>query len=211
MIVVIFTNGSYGNLGFYKEYLKRFKAPYIICADGAANFTRKIGLMPNIILGDMDSISDGTLSYYKDLEIRRYPVCKDETDTELAINHAIEIGATEVIVFGALGTRMDHSLGNIYLLTRFLKPGIQGMIVDEKNSVFLIQDKKNLNLSMGTVISLLPLGGDVEGLNIQGFKYPITNGKMTLEHPYGISNVVIGKQQTISLKKGILLVDIPKD
>ncbi|MGV8904982.1 MAG: thiamine diphosphokinase [Acetobacterium sp.] len=211
MTVVIFTNGFYGEPDFYKEYLKKFKAPYIICADGGANFTRKIGLMPNMILGDMDSISDETLSYYKDTEIRRYPVCKDETDTALAISHAIEIGATEVIIFGALGTRMDHSLGNIYLLTRFLKPGIQGMIVNEKNVIFLVENKKTLNLPIGTVISLLPLGGEVEGLNIEGFKYPIANGKMTLENPYGISNVVIGKQQMISLKKGILLVDIPKD
>ena len=211
MTVIIFANGSYGDPGFYKEYLKKFHTPYIICADGGANFTKKIGLIPNVILGDLDSISEETLRCYQDVEIRRYPVCKDETDTQLAFNHAIEIGATEVIVFGALGTRLDHSLGNIYLLTRFLEVGIQGIIVDEKNDIFLIQDKKTLNLPIGTVISLLPLGGNVEGLNIQGFKYPILNGKMTLENPYGISNVTARERQTISLEKGILLVDIPKD
>lgn len=211
MKAFIFTNGSYEDPDFYKEYLKKFNAPYIICADGGANFTQKIGLIPNIILGDMDSISEETLTYYQNVEFRRFPVCKDETDTLLAINHALEIGATEIFVFGALGTRLDHSLGNIYLLTRLLKPGIQGMIIDEKNSIFLVRDKKKLDLPMGTIVSLLPLGGDVEGLNIQGFKYPIANGKMTLENPYGISNVVVMKHQTISLEKGILLVDISKD
>ncbi|MBK5243617.1 MAG: thiamine diphosphokinase [Eubacteriaceae bacterium] len=211
MKAFIFTNGSYEDPGFYKEYLKKFNTPYIICADGGANFTQKIGLIPNIILGDMDSISKETLKYYENVELRRFPVCKDETDTQLAINHALEIGATEIVVFGALGTRLDHSLGNIYLLTRLLKPRIQGMIVDEKNSIFLVQDKKNLDLPIGTIVSLLPLGGDVEGLNIQGFKYPIANGKMTLANPYGISNVVVTEHQTISLEKGILLVDIPKD
>lgn len=211
MKAFIFTNGSYKEPDFYKAYLKEIKAPYIICADGGANFVKKIGLIPNIILGDMDSINEETLRAYEDVEIRRYPVVKDETDTQLAIDHAIEIGANEIVIFGALGTRLDHSLGNIYLLTRFLKPGIEGMIVDEKNVLFLIQNEKKLNLPRGTIVSLLPLGGDVEGLNIQGFKYPIINGKMTLENPYGISNVVVREHQTIALEKGILLVDLSKD
>jgi len=211
MKVFIFANGRYGEPDFYRDYLKMVTEPYIICADGGANFTKKIGLLPNVILGDMDSISQETLKFYEHVEMKRYPVCKDETDTELAISHAIEIGAEEVIIFGALGTRIDHSLGNIYLLTRLLEAGISGKIIDEKNCVFLMQGDINLKFPIGTVISLLPLGGVCEGINIQGFKYPIVNGSMTFKNPYGMSNVVTLENQTISVEKGIILVDIPKD
>lgn len=211
MNALIFTNGHYGDHAFYKEYLKKIKVPYIICADGGANFAKKLGVIPDVILGDMDSINEETLRYYHDVEIRRYPVCKDETDTELAINLAIEMGVAEVTIFGALGTRFDHSLGNIYLLTRFLEFEIRGKIIDEKNCIFLIRGKEDLKLPVGTVLSLLPLGEVSDGINIQGFKFPIVNGKMTLGNPYGISNVVILEKQTISVEKGILLVDISRD
>ncbi|KNZ41183.1 thiamine diphosphokinase [Acetobacterium bakii] len=211
MKVLIFTNGRYGDPDFYKDYLKTVPEPYIICVDGGANFTKKIGLFPNVILGDMDSISQETLKFYERVEMKRYPACKDETDTELAISHAIEMDPEEVILFGALGTRIDHSLGNIYLLTRLLEAGITGKIIDEKNCIFLMCGDMNLELPIGTVISLLPLGGDNEGINIQGFKYPIVNGRMTMKNTYGISNVVALEKQRISVEKGILLVDLPKD
>lgn len=211
MKALIFTNGRYGDPDFYRDYLKKIKPSLIICADGGANFAKIIGVSPDVILGDMDSISDETLRYYKDVDIQRYPVCKDETDTQLAVNLAVSKGAKEIVIFGALGTRLDHSLGNIYLLTGLLEAGIQGEIVDENNQIFLVRGNETLALEIGAVVSLLPLGGPVEGINIKGFKYPIVNGKMTMDCPYGISNVTVLEKQSISIEKGTLLVDITRD
>ncbi|MBC3887628.1 thiamine diphosphokinase [Acetobacterium paludosum] len=211
MNVIIFTNGDYTSLEFYEAYIKKINQPYIICADGGANFAKKLNIMPDIILGDMDSISRETTAFYRNVKYERYPVRKDKTDTELAINHAIKMGASEVTILGALGSRLDHSLGNIFLLTCFLDVGIKGKIVNEKNIIFLIKENETFEFPIGTVVSLLPIGGDVEEINISGFEYPIVNGRMTMNKPYGISNVVIHQEQKIAFEKGLLLVIISED
>lgn len=211
MKAIIFTNGEYKNMEFYQNLLEKANEPYIICADGGANYARKLGITPNVILGDMDSISKETAAFYKEITSIHYPAKKDETDTELAIDHAIQKGATEVTVFGALGSRLDHSLGNIYLLTRFLDAGVEGKIVNENNSIYLINKNKRFEFPVGIIISLLPIDGDVEGINITGFEYPIVNGRMTMKNPYGISNVTSLEKQSIVLEKGMLLVIVSKD
>ena len=211
MKVIIFSNGEYRSLAFYDDYLKKFDQPYIICADGGANVAKELNIVPDIILGDMDSITEETTEFYRNVKCERHPVRKDETDTELAIAHAIALGASEVTILGALGSRLDHSLGNIFLLTRFLEAGIKGKIVNEKNLILLINENETFEFSIGTVISLLPIGGDVEEINISGFEYPIVNGRMTMKNPYGISNVVTQQEQKISFAKGMLLVIISED
>jgi thiamine pyrophosphokinase len=211
MRVIIFTNGEYKNKDFYEEYLREFNADYLICADGGANYARELNIKPNIIIGDMDSITAETKLFFKETSFECYPTKKDQTDTELAISHAIEIGATEVVILGGLGSRMDHSLGNIYLLKRFLDLGIAAEIVNENNRIRLIRDTTRFHFPTGITISILPIDGDVEGLTITGFEYPITAGQMTIDKPYGISNVTNKNTQQIALTKGMLLLIIPKD
>ena len=87
----------------------------------------------------------------------------------------------------------------------------EGKIVNEKNLILLINENETFEFSIGTVISLLPIGGDVEEINISGFEYPIVNGRMTMKNPYGISNVVTQQEQKISFAKGMLLVIISED
>ena len=211
MKVIIFTNGEYKNKNFYEMYIKKMKPDYIICADGGANYAQKLNVRPDIILGDMDSITEETKAFYRGSEFLCFPSRKDETDTELAIDYAIAKGAKEVILLGGLGSRIDHSLGNIYLLKRFFDAGIKAEIVNENNNIQLIGKKEEFQLPIGTVVSLLPIGGDVEGLTISGFEYPVTEGRMTMNSPYGISNVTNQGDQKIDLRKGLLLVIIPKD
>lgn len=211
MNVVIFTNGEYKNKAFYEEYLVKIKPDYIICADGGANYAKELNVRPDIILGDMDSIFEETKAFYQGRDFLYFPIKKDQTDTELAIEHAITIGANEVTIFGGLGSRMDHSLGNIYLLKHFFDADIKAEIVDENNIIRLIGRTEDLELPIGTIVSLLPIGGDVEKLTISGFEYPITEGRMTMNNPYGISNVTNLAKQKIDFKQGMLLVIIPKD
>lgn len=211
MKVIIFTNGEYKHRNFYEDYIKKIKPDFIICADGGANYAKEINVRPDIILGDMDSISEETKVFYQGVEFLFFPTKKDETDTELAIDYAIKSGAREVTILGGLGSRMDHSLGNIYLLKRFFDAGVKAEIVDENNIIQLIGKKEEFQFPVGTVVSLLPIGGDVEGLTISGFEYPVTDGQMTINNPYGISNVTNLANQTIEFKMGLLLVIIPKD
>lgn len=211
MNVIIFTNGEYRNKKFYENYLKESKIDYIICADGGANFAKEINVVPNIILGDMDSITKETAAFYKDINVKTFSARKDETDTELAIIHAIEIGAKKVTLLGALGSRMDHSLGNIYLLKRIVNEGIVGEIINENNLIRLIIQNEVFRIPVGKTVSLLPIGGDVEGINISGFEYPIIDGRMTMERPYGISNVTSAESQQISFEKGMFLMILSND
>lgn len=211
MNVIIFTNGEYKNKTFYQNYLKQIRADYLICADGGANYARELNLKPDIIIGDMDSITTETSTFYKDLKFESYPSKKDETDTELAISHAIKMRADSVTILGGLGSRMDHSLANIYLLKRFMDVGITAEMVNENNRIRLIGKPTTLSFPIGTVVSILPIGGDVEGLTINGFEYPITEGQMTIDKPYGISNVTNKDTQRIDLKRGMLLMVIPED
>lgn len=211
MKVVIFTNGEYKNKAFYEDYLLKIKPDYIICADGGANYAKELKIRPDIILGDMDSITEETKAFYNGVKFSSYPPKKDETDTELAIDHAIAIGAKEVTILGGLGSRMDHSLGNIYLLKRLFDAGVKAEMTNENNIIQLIGRTVEFQLPIGTVVSLLPIGGDVEGLTISGFEYPITKGQMTMNNPYGISNVTNLANQKIDFKLGMLLVIIPKD
>lgn len=211
MKVIIFTNGEYQNIVFYEEYLKEIKADYLICADGGANFVRELDLKPDIIIGDMDSITAETRAFFKEIRFECYSSQKDETDTELAINHAIKLGADKVIILGGLGSRIDHCLANIYLLKRFMDVGIEAEIVNENNHIRLIGETTAFHFPIGTLVSILPIGGDVEGLTITGFEYPITEGQMTIDKPYGISNVTSKNTQRIVFKKGILMVVMPED
>ncbi|MBC3898327.1 thiamine diphosphokinase [Acetobacterium malicum] len=211
MKVIIFTNGEYHDKGFYEEYLKKIKADYLICADGGANYARELDLKPDVIIGDMDSITAETRAFFKAIKFESYPTKKDETDTELAITHAIKMGADKVIILGGLGSRIDHSLGNIYLLKRFIDVGIEAEMVNEKNHICMIGKTTTFNFPTGTIVSILPIGGVVEGLTITGFEYPINEGQMTIDKPYGISNVTNDNTQCIAFKKGLLLIVIPED
>lgn len=215
MTVLIFTNGNYEEVEFYRDLIYQIEEPYFICADGGGNFARKLGVFPDVLLGDMDSIDKETLEAFRKAKVYEFPKKKDETDTELGIQYAINLAKEKkikkVILLGAIGNRMDHTLGNIYLLSRFLDLGILGEIINKNNHMFLINKETDLALKPGTLISLLPLGEEVQGINISGFEYGIENGDMTLRNPYGISNVVTETKQKISMKKGIILVNIPNE
>jgi len=205
--VIIFTNGEYHDPEFYRRKLEENPQATVIVADGGANFIRELDICPNYLLGDMDSISPDVYQYYKSRTIiEKYPVMKNQTDTEIAIEKAIDLGADEVIVFGGTGDRIDHSLGNIYLLSRFLEKGIKASIVNEKQEIFMIDHEITFSYPVETLVSLLPVDGLAQSINIEGFLYPVENGKMTIFEPYGISNVTSKSQQTIRVGSGKLLV-----
>ena len=211
MKAVVFTNGQYENLSFYKNYLEGQEAFQVICADGGANAAHALGVTPQLLVGDMDSIHAELLADYSEegVTIDHHSTHKDETDTELAIEYCIKNDFDEVVIFGALGSRFDHSFGNLYLLNRLLKEGVRGEIVNENNRVFLVKDRAVLDVPVGTTVSILAFTDQASGINIEGFEYPVKNGVMAHFFPgYGISNVTVEKCPEISVEQGILMVDI---
>lgn len=214
MKILIFSNGAYQNENFYLQELKKLNKAFIIGADGGANMLRKLNVLPNLVIGDMDSITANNLLYYQQhplVDVEKYPVMKDETDTEIAIMRAIEMTPDEVLLYGTLGNRFDHSLANVYLLLRLTAAGIKARMIDEVNEIMILKQSSDFNFELGTIISLLPIDGRVEGIKITGFQYPILNQSMETQTPYGISNVVNSANQSIEFEKGMLLLVIARE
>ena len=206
--VFVVSNGAIRDTGFLADQIIRSDDPVIICTDGAAERMREIGRVPHMIVGDMDSIREETLSYFeeKGSRIVKYPERKDETDTQIALECAFEMAPERIRIFGALGGRIDHALANIALLVMCEERGIDAKILDEECEIFVINDSCVIEGRKGDTVSLLPLSSDVRGITLNGFEYPLTSATMEVGVPYGISNRLIGTRGTISVESGHLLV-----
>ncbi|MBW2560004.1 MAG: thiamine diphosphokinase, partial [Deltaproteobacteria bacterium] len=139
-MVFVISNGVIDDAGFLVEEIERAGDPVFICTDGAAERMREIGRVPDLIVGDMDSVDEATLEYFeaKGSRIIRHPVSKDETDTQLALELAFKMDPEGIRIFGALGGRIDHALANISLLVLCAKQGIDTKIVDRDCELFVV-------------------------------------------------------------------------
>jgi thiamine pyrophosphokinase len=180
----------------------------IICADGGANHLYNSSIIPHYLLGDFDSIAPEVLEYFRHQKVKleSYPVEKDDTDSELALNKAIELGAKEVVFLGCIGSRIDHVYGNIGLLKRCINAGVKGSIKDEHNYIFLMDKSATLYGSSGDTFSLQSFSGEVKNLNIRGAKYPLYNYDLEVGDPITISNMFLNEKVEITFDRGTLLV-----
>lgn len=199
---VLVCNGSVNTKYLYSNISKN---DFLIAVDGGANKLIKTKFMPNLIIGDMDSISKNALKKYKSVEQIKFPREKDLIDLELAINYCKKNKFKELIILGALGARADMTLTNIFLLTQ-IPQKINAKIIHENQEIFLIQ-KKNYSITgiPGETISLLPLNGAVKGLTLKGFKYELQNYTLRFGIGIGLSNEFKKKKVSISFKNGLLL------
>ncbi len=211
MTALIVCNGSIEDYSAYGRFIE--KADFIIGVDGGARHLKQLGLKPDILLGDFDSIDNKDLEGYRisGTEIMKFPVEKDMTDAELAIETAIGRGHKTIIMLGVLGSRMDHSLANIFLLKRILDKGSKGIIANEKNEITLINDKMEIRREEGLKITLLPLSTKVTGVNLKGFYYPLVNATLETGSTWGVSNEITGDTGEIKIKDGLLLVIKARD
>lgn len=209
---LIVCSGEIKDYSYYKDMAGR--ADLIICVDGGAHHMVKLGVKPHILIGDFDSIDEKDYNYYKELgtEILKFPVEKDETDTELAVLYAINSGCTEITLIGAIGSRVDHTLANISLLKRMLDAGVKGWIINENNSITLIKDHILLSRKRNEEkVSLMPFTEKVEGITTKGLYYPLHNATMNAGITRGISNEFTGDTAEVTIKSGLLLVMITRD
>ncbi len=211
MRAAIISNGDLGDGVKLKSSLPEFDM--VICCDGGIRHLSVLGLEPDLIVGDFDSVDHALFDEYKKkgVPVRTFPVIKNETDTELAVNTAIELRADHVSLIGALGSRWDHSYANVMLLVKLAKMNIVAEILHSHNHVFVSDEKFSFSSKPGQIISLLPISENVVIHSAKGLQYPIENQEMPLDTPYGISNVFLETNVEVIIKSGWLMAVLADD
>ncbi len=182
----------------------------IIAADSGGKYLREIGCLPHILMGDFDSLDDEIVKEMGNagVELISYPIAKDQTDLELALDLALAQRATTIRILGGMGERLDHTLGNIGLLLKAYQQGVAAYLIDSKQEAMVIGRGVELKARPGWGVSLIPLTLTVSGVTTTGLKFPLTNAELYLHETRGIHNEYIGETAVISLKEGLLLLII---
>jgi thiamine pyrophosphokinase len=186
----------------------------LIGCDKGAFFLVHQGYNPYVSLGDFDSVSSVELEQIHNrsqIVIGYDSVNKDLTDTEIALDWAISNHFKEILILGATGTRIDHTLANIHLLTKCLMKNVSCKIIDAHNEIILINQFTKIRKGNYSHISLIPISKFVNGITLQGFQYPLTQATLKISQTLGISNILINEEGSIDLIEGELLVIQSKD
>lgn len=184
-------------------------ADLLVAVDGGADALARIGLVPSLLVGDLDSISPAAL---RDLESRgvevlTLPTAKDETDTEATLRVAVDRGATDITVFNALGgPRLDHLLGNLLVLTAPWLTPVRVTLADGLHEVFLVKGDSAVAGRPGDIVSLLPLTSTVEDVRTEGLLYPLRGEPLMQGQTRGVSNEMTAGQARVTHGPGALLL-----
>jgi thiamine pyrophosphokinase len=206
MYAVIVASTPELDIAPYLEHISA--ADLLIAADGGALPLLRAGIMPQVAIGDMDSIGAAGLAELEAHEVvlRRFPREKDETDLELALLYAAAAGATAIDILGALGGRWDHTLANVALLALPELRERRAQLLADGQTLFLVRDSAVLEGQAGDTVSLLPLAGAAHGVTTQGLRYPLDDATLSYERARGVSNVLLDPPGHVSLREGLLLV-----
>ncbi|SDH42098.1 thiamine diphosphokinase [Alteribacillus persepolensis] len=182
---------------------------YLIGVDSGAYALIEHGYIPHLAVGDFDSVTpeqkDDILLHsveWKSCD----PVDKDKTDTEIGLESALEKQPHKIVMFGVTGTRLDHTLSNIYLLERACEEGVEAEIIDKHNKLFVAGRYTKIEKDMYSYVSIIPISEKVKGLSLKGFVYPLDNACLERGQTLGISNQIKGAYGEITVKSGHILV-----
>lgn len=207
MQAVIFVNGLVQNYAPLVGWLER--ADLLIAADGGLRHFQKLTRQPHAIVGDLDSVKPDQLTALEaaGVTVERHRPEKNETDLELAIDYAIQAGATDIVLLGALGGRLDQTLANLLILAQRNWPAAIA-VVEENQIATMIRPGSTLSIrgTPGSVVSLVPLTEQVTGITYTGLRYPLTNATLGFGSTRGISNELAEPQATIRIESGLALV-----
>jgi thiamine pyrophosphokinase len=205
---VIFANGITSHPEKNKQYIS--SGDKIICADGGTLHALQMGLIPDILVGDFDSLPAHVLQEMKNknIVIEQFPEKKDKTDLELALQTSERFDTDEVLILTALGGRMDQYLNNILLLTRSDWKQKRIRIADGGQQGWILKGPDELALTgqMGDILSVIPITGQIDGLYLSGLEWSLTNEKVKRGSTLTLSNRFIENKATIKIKAGICLI-----
>ncbi|MBI5619555.1 thiamine diphosphokinase [Candidatus Gottesmanbacteria bacterium] len=191
-----------------KEFIIQISnADYVIGVDRGAYWLITNGIVPDIAIGDFDSVTKKELALIKKSvkHIELHPADKDFTDMELAVAYAVKQKPVEVVIYGGSGTRADHTLGTLHLLEHFLNAGIAARLVDEHNDVRLVSGKQVAQKGTFRYISILPFSQSAT-VSLTGFLYEVSRLSLTRGQTRGISNEFAADVATIEVHEGIVWV-----
>lgn len=188
---------------------------FIIGADRGALFLISHGYIPDIAVGDFDSVSPEA---FQDIQSKSKKtitcdaVNKDLTDSEMALDIAMNQQPDSILLLGVTGTRIDHSLASIQMMTRALQRQINCYVMDSNNYVTLTGSQTVIEDLGYTYVSLLPLTPEVTGITLEGFQYPLNDATLKLKlQSLGVSNKLISSTGTVRIRSGLLLIIQSKD
>ena len=175
-----------------------------IAADSGYSNAQKLGVRPQILVGDFDSLSDDKRnSVPEGTKIITVPAEKDFTDTQLAVKTAIESGAGNIVIIGGLDGRLDHTLSNLAILESLYESNIRAIITNGANRIRYIKSSSDLIArSRFKYLSVIACDDKVKGVSVEGCKYPLKNATLSNKFQYAISNEILKNCALVSVKKG---------
>ncbi len=208
---LIVSSGTITNYSRLKRLLK--ESDFVVCADGGMNHLIKMNVLPNLVIGDLDSINKDALNFIKhnNIPVKKYSSVKDTTDTGLAMEYLIEENFDEITMVGVTGTRQDHTMANIFLLNELNKKGINGKIVDDNNIIYLVEDCMEIDFVTDCFVSIIPITNEGINISLKGFYYNLCKTEIPFGSTYGVSNRIVENKGEISIFKGKALVFISND
>lgn len=211
---------SGGNIqeDFALTFLREHPYDQLIGVDNGLRFLYDHEILPTRIVGDFDTIDPKIVDWYRkntEIEIRAYNPVKDATDTQIAVELALELNSTSITILGGTGSRLDHVLGNVHTMMLALKAGVTCSLLDAHNRIRLIDAPISIGKKeqFGDYISLLPLTTKVEGVHLIGFKYPLADYTFTSTGSagLGVSNEIVEEVAEIELRSGVLILIESRD
>ncbi|HKC91365.1 MAG TPA: thiamine diphosphokinase [Candidatus Limnocylindria bacterium] len=184
---------------------------YVVAADGGALALERWKVLPHLVVGDMDSLGDAGVERFarQGIPVAKFSAAKDESDLELAVAQAIQAGATEIVLLGALGgDRLDHETANLLLLA---DPGYNGVRLEARRGALRIRPIRgegSLSLAgpVGALVTLLPVNGDAEGVTTEGLRFPLRDETLHFGRARGLSNEIASLPAKVTVRKGSVLV-----
>ncbi|MDI7246370.1 MAG: thiamine diphosphokinase [Bacillota bacterium] len=180
----------------------------VICVDGGSSHAARLGLRPDVIIGDLDSAQEEAVARFRDEGVRfaTHPVEKDNTDLDLAVEYVVARGIRDITAIGAIGDRLDHTLANVLLTIKAASLGATLLLTDGTSTVRLIQGEATIAGGRGDWVSLLPVGGDARGVHTEGLKYELRGGELRIGETLGVSNELTGSLGRVRVKEGLVVV-----
>ena len=205
MTVLLFANGDLNETKWIRPYLD--SAVAVIAADGGTEHLRRLNHLPDVVVGDLDSLSQKTRQWLlaSKVHLIQKPEDKDETDLELALLHAVKHFQDDILIFAAFGGRLDQTLANILLLAHPALINRHVILLTPYEQAWLVTGESEIRGEIGDTVSLVPLGGDVWVEKTSGLRWSLNAERLAFGPARGISNTLSAPNASVSISSGILL------